>query len=62
MFLGTWRSYLSYFDFLRNYIKQALEENCHLLVGEAAYLSTSQRNMERAGMRLAYTKAIWRKR
>lgn len=47
---------------LQERIKHALKANCHLLVGEAAYLSTSQRNMERAGMRLAYTKAIWRKR
>ncbi|GGA12709.1 N-acetyltransferase [Paenibacillus marchantiophytorum] len=34
---------------------------CDLLVGQASYGSASQNNMERMGMRLAYTKSIWSK-
>jgi len=32
---------------------------CDLLVGHAAFGSSSQRNLERAGLRMAYTKALW---
>jgi len=32
---------------------------CDLVVGHAAFASSSQRNLERAGMRVAYTKALW---
>lgn len=40
-------------------IEKAKELNCSLLVGQAAFGSASQRNMERAGMKIAYTKGIW---
>lgn len=32
---------------------------CELVVGHAAFASSSQRNLERAGLRVAYTKALW---
>lgn len=38
---------------------KALVKNCELITGQAKYGSVSQNNMERAGMKLAYTKAIW---
>ena len=34
---------------------------CELIVGQARFGSISQNNMERAGMKIAYTKAIWTK-
>ncbi|WP_053219301.1 GNAT family N-acetyltransferase [Virgibacillus senegalensis] len=37
----------------------AKSRNCRFLVGQAAYGSASMRNMERAGMKIAFTKAIW---
>src|SRR5699024_6427954 len=40
-------------------IEKAKELNCSLLVGQAAFGSASHRNMERTGMRIAYTKGIW---
>lgn len=40
-------------------IQHAQEIGCKWIVGQASYGSVSQRNMERAGMRVAYTKAIW---
>ncbi|MFA1821824.1 GNAT family N-acetyltransferase [Virgibacillus oceani] len=40
-------------------LQQANQHNCHLIVGQAAYGSVSQKNMERVGMKIAYTKAIW---
>jgi len=40
-------------------IDKAKELNCSLLVGQAAFGSASHRNMERTGMRIAYTKGIW---
>ncbi|KAB8138152.1 GNAT family N-acetyltransferase [Gracilibacillus oryzae] len=43
-------------------IHQAFMENCKLITGQAKFGSVSQNNMERAGMRIAYTKAIWEKR
>jgi len=42
-------------------LQQAKQNNCHTLVGQATYGSVSQKNMERAGMKIAYTKAIWEK-
>lgn len=42
-------------------LKQAQKAGCNLVVGQAAYGSASHRNMERAGMKVAYTKAIWTK-
>lgn len=40
-------------------IETAIESNCHLIVGQARFGSSSQNNMERAHMKIAYTKLIW---
>lgn len=40
-------------------IETAIESNCHLIVGQARFGSGSQNNMERAHMKIAYTKSIW---
>jgi GNAT superfamily N-acetyltransferase len=40
----------------------AAQQGCELVVGQAAYLSPSMKNMQRAGLQLAYTKAFWTKR
>jgi len=37
----------------------AHDAGAQLVCGQAAYLSTSHRNMERAGLRLLHTQAIW---
>ncbi|WP_054707638.1 GNAT family N-acetyltransferase [Bacillus sp. JCM 19041] len=37
-------------------------KGCRLISGQAAFGSTSQKNMERAGMKIAYTKSIWTER
>ncbi|WP_226682978.1 GNAT family N-acetyltransferase [Sutcliffiella horikoshii] len=42
-------------------MKQAADEGCRYLVGQAAFGSVSQKNMERAGLKVAYTNAIWEK-
>ncbi|MFE7060886.1 GNAT family N-acetyltransferase [Sutcliffiella sp. NPDC057660] len=42
-------------------IHQAYREECSLVVGQATFGSVSQNNMERAGMRIGYSKAIWAK-
>jgi GNAT superfamily N-acetyltransferase len=44
---------------IRHRLHAASEAGCDLLVGHAAAGSGSQRTMERCGLRLAYTKAIW---
>lgn len=46
---------------LHQRIFQAYKEKCTLVVGQAKFGSVSQNNMERTGMRIAYTKAIWMK-
>ncbi|WP_066193549.1 GNAT family N-acetyltransferase [Gracilibacillus timonensis] len=38
---------------------QALQDHCDLVVGQAAFASTCMRNMQKMGMEIAYTKAIW---
>jgi hypothetical protein len=43
----------------RQRIHDASLAGCDLIVGHAAVGSASQRSMERCGLRLAYTKAIW---
>lgn len=43
-------------------MNKAIVDNCQLVVGQAKFGSTSQRNMERQGMKIAYTKAIWVKK
>ncbi|MED3264480.1 MULTISPECIES: GNAT family N-acetyltransferase [Bacillus] len=40
-------------------IEKAIATNCHLIVGQARFGSRSQNNMERAHMKIAYTKSIW---
>lgn len=44
---------------LRRRIADAGDAGCDLVVGHTGVLSGSYRNMERAGLRLAYTKALW---
>jgi hypothetical protein len=48
--------------FIQERINQAKLLNCTLVVGQAKFASVSQNNMERAGMKVAYTRAIWVKR
>ena len=43
----------------RQRIHDARVAGCDLVVGHTAVGSASQRSMERCGLRLAYTKAIW---
>lgn len=40
-------------------IKKAKQEDCQLIVGQTSYASQSYRNMEKAGMKLGYTRATW---
>ncbi|GAB6436317.1 GNAT family N-acetyltransferase [Bacillus luti] len=40
-------------------IETAIASNCQLIVGQAMFGSGSQNNMERAHMKIAYTKSIW---
>ncbi|HHT7238641.1 MULTISPECIES: GNAT family N-acetyltransferase [Bacillus] len=40
-------------------IETAVESNCNLIVGQSRFGSGSQNNMERAHMKIAYTKSIW---
>lgn len=40
-------------------IQQAATLHSRLVVGQARFGSVSQNNMERAGLKIAYTKAIW---
>ncbi|KMJ57219.1 acetyltransferase [Bacillus sp. LL01] len=42
-------------------IQQAVDAGCEYVIGQAAYGSVSQKNMERAGLKVAYTNAIWEK-
>jgi GNAT superfamily N-acetyltransferase len=44
---------------IRHRADAAAQAGCDLVVGHAAVGSVSQRAMERSGLRLAYTKAIW---
>jgi hypothetical protein len=40
-------------------IETAIATDCHLIVGQARFGSGSQNNMERAHLKIAYTKSIW---
>lgn len=42
-------------------MQHAADEGCSYLVGQAAFGSVSQKNMERAGLKVAYTNAVWEK-
>jgi GNAT superfamily N-acetyltransferase len=44
---------------IKERMNQAKLQNCRLAVGQARFGSVSQNNMERAGLKIAYTKAIW---
>ncbi|WP_041808685.1 GNAT family N-acetyltransferase [Evansella cellulosilytica] len=46
-------------DLIKQRILQAYKQHCDLIAGHAKFGSTSQNNMERAGLKIAYTKAIW---
>ncbi|MDR4889705.1 GNAT family N-acetyltransferase [Fredinandcohnia sp. QZ13] len=45
---------------IKQRMQTALEQGCRIIVGQAIFGSVSQNNMERAGMRIGYTKAIWK--
>lgn len=47
---------------LQKRIENAVERGAKYITSEAAFGSGSHRNMEREGLKLAYTKAIWTKR
>ncbi|GEL76067.1 GNAT family N-acetyltransferase [Tenuibacillus multivorans] len=44
---------------IRERIYQAYLQECEFIVGQAKFASVSQNNMERSGMRIAYTQAVW---
>ena len=44
---------------LQRRLYEAHLANCELVVAQASFGSTSQHNMERAGMRIAWTRAVW---
>ena len=44
---------------IRHRINVAVRHNCELIVGQAKFGSGSQNNMERAGLKIAYTKSVW---
>lgn len=46
---------------LKKRVEIAIEKGARYITSEATYGSGSHRNMERAGLKLAYTKAIWTK-
>ncbi|WP_214484913.1 GNAT family N-acetyltransferase [Bacillus sp. SM2101] len=48
-------------ELIKKRIEKAIELRCNIIVGQAAYGSVSQSNMERAGLKVAYTNAIWEK-
>ncbi|MGE7946044.1 GNAT family N-acetyltransferase [Lysinibacillus sp. NPDC093688] len=45
--------------FIQFRINKALKQNCSLMIGHAKFASISQNNMERCGLKMAYTKSIW---
>lgn len=46
---------------LNRRIHDAYTEGCEIVVGQCAYGSGSHANMERAGMRLGYSRATWKR-
>ena len=40
-------------------MRDAVLADCDLIVGQASYLSSSFRNMQRAGLQLGYTRSTW---
>ncbi|MBC8100216.1 MAG: hypothetical protein H7Y11_12290 [Armatimonadetes bacterium] len=47
---------------LNRALADAALEQCDLVVSHCGFASISQRNLERIGLRLAYTKAVWTQR
>lgn len=47
---------------IRQRIADAAHAGCDLVISQTAVGSTSQRNMERAGLRVAFTKVNWKQR
>jgi hypothetical protein len=45
---------------IRRRLADAAEQGCELVAAQCAFGGASQRNLERAGLRIAYTKAVWR--
>jgi GNAT superfamily N-acetyltransferase len=44
---------------IRHRVERAIQKGCQLLTSFPAFGSTSHRNLERFGLRVAYTKVIW---
>ncbi|MFF2907865.1 N-acetyltransferase [Paenibacillus sp. NPDC057934] len=44
---------------LQSRLHEAYKAGCELVAGQAAYGSVSQNNMERAGLRIAWTRVLW---
>ena len=40
-------------------LKEAKQRDCTLITGQANFGTSSQNNMERAGLKIAYTKSVW---
>lgn len=47
---------------LKRRIEEAKQNNCKLVVSQCSFLSQSHRNMERIGMKIAYTRTTWTER
>ncbi len=57
--LPEWRGYGCQRALLQARIAIAAAEGCDLISGQTGITTTSQHNMERVGLRIAYTKALW---
>ena len=57
--LPVWRGYGCQRALLEARIAIAATEGCDLISGQTGITTTSQHNMERVGLRIAYTKALW---
>ncbi|GER88922.1 N-acetyltransferase [Dictyobacter vulcani] len=57
--LPSFRGYGCHKALLQTRIDRAAKQGCELIVGQAGVGTGSQHNMERVGLRLAYTKADW---
>lgn len=45
---------------IRHRLAEARHLGCRMVCGQSAFGSSSQNNMEREGLRIAYTKSVWR--
>lgn len=57
--LPAWRGYGCQQALLQARIAIATAAGCGLISGQTGITTTSQHNMERVGLRIAYTKALW---